>query len=192
MQASRLEAAEKPFVPLLILSAFTVAFAHGGNDVGNAVGPLSSILEVHLRTPALISLWAALGVDCALVRTAQVTRKGELEATPTIDYWVLAIGSAGFVIGIVLLGSRTIATVGGKITKLTPSRSFAVQMGAAIAVLSSTILGLAVSTSHCLVGAVVGIGLAEVVMRRGSGQLNTKVRAERPRTQRTQPLARPM
>ena len=60
-------------------------------------------------------------------------------------------------------------------------------MGAAIAVLSSTILGLAVSTSHCLVGAVVGIGLAEVVMRRGSGQLNTKVRAERPRTQRTQP-----
>ena len=54
MQASRLEAAEKPFVPLLILSAFTVAFAHGGNDVGNAVGPLSSILEVRLRARALI------------------------------------------------------------------------------------------------------------------------------------------
>ena len=57
----------------------------------------------------------------------KVTRKGQLEATPTIETWVLAIGSAGFVIGIVLLGSRTIATVGGKITKLTPSRSFAVQ-----------------------------------------------------------------
>ena len=174
-----------------------------------------------MHTPALVFLYRLLSESIAHSCAPQVTRKGELEATPTIDYWVLAIGSAGFVIGIVLLGSRTIATVGGKITKLTPSRSFAVQvrsamraavasvgrgtrarptsarvheqhgaepqMGAAIAVLSSTILGLAVSTSHCLVGAVVGIGLAEVVMRRGSGQLNTKVRTERHRTQRTQP-----
>ena len=61
----------------------------------------------------------------------------------------------------VLLGERTITTVGSKITKLTPSRSFAVQLGTAVAVLSSTVLGLAVSTSHCLVGAIIGIGLTD-------------------------------
>ena len=76
-----------------------------------------------------------------------------------IDTWVLLLGARGFVVGIALLGRRTIETVGGKITKLTPSRSFSVQMGTAVAVLSSTMLGLAVSTSHCLVGAVIGVGM---------------------------------
>lgn len=84
---------------------------------------------------------------------------------------VLAIGSAGFVVGIAVLGSRTIATVGGKITTLTPSKSFSVQIGAAVAVLSSTVLGLAVSTSHCLVGSVVGVGIAAKISRAG-GSLN--------------------
>ena len=120
-------------MPLLILSALTVAFAHGANDVGNAVGPLAAILEAA---------------------------SSNIEATPKVPIWVLAIGSAGFVVGIAVLGNRTITTVGGKITKLTPSRSFSVQIGAAVAVLSSTVLGLAVSTSHCLVGSVVGIGIA--------------------------------
>ena len=71
------------------------------------------------------------------------------------------VGAVAFVGGIVVLGERTIRTVGGKITRLTPSRSYAVQMGTAVAVLSSTVLGLAVSTSHCLVGAIIGIGVAD-------------------------------
>jgi len=162
--------AEQPFVPLLILSAMTVAFApnpnphpdpnpnphpnphshpdpnpnpnpnpnqvafaHGGNDLGNSIGPLASVLVA--------------------------ASSGDIGAPPEIDPWVLLLGAAGFVVGIALLGRRTIETVGGKITRLTPSRSFSVQMGTAVAVLSSTVLGLAVSTSHCLVGAVIGVGI---------------------------------
>ena len=146
--ASRREGAEKPFVPLLILSALVVAFAHGGNDVGNAVGPLAVIVEV--------------------------VSEGRVAGTPNIPMWALIIGAAGFVVGIALLGSRTVSTVGGKITKLTPSKSFATQMGAAVAVLTSSVLGMPVSTSHCLVGAVVGIGAADRCMR-GEGELNVSV-----------------
>jgi len=146
--AAKLEVAEKPFVPLLILSALTVAFAHGANDVGNAVGPLAAIMEASIE--------------------------GRIVATPQIPIWVLAIGSGGFVFGIAALGSRTIATVGGKITTLTPSKSFSVQIGAAVAVLSSTVLGLAVSTSHCLVGSVVGVGIASRISKAG-GSLNGKM-----------------
>ena len=125
--------AEQPFVPLLILSAMTVAFAHGGNDLGNSIGPLAAVLVA--------------------------ASSGDIAAPPEIDTWVLLLGAGGFVVGIALLGRRTIETVGGKITKLTPSRSFSVQMGTAVAVLSSTMFGLAVSTSHCLVGAVIGVGM---------------------------------
>lgn len=80
---------------------------------------------------------------------------------PDIPFWALVMGSLGFVLGIMTLGHRTISTVGTKITQLTPTRSFATQIGAAIAVLASSVMGLPVSTSHCLVGAVIGIGLAQ-------------------------------
>jgi phosphate/sulfate permease len=98
-----------------------------------------------------------------LLPTTQVYNSGTIPADgiPDIPIWALAMGSAGFVVGIVALGSRTIATVGSKITQLTPTRSFATQIGAAIAVLLSSVLGLPVSTSHCLVGAVIGIGIAQ-------------------------------
>lgn len=133
-------------MPLLILSALTVAFAHGGNDLGNSIGPLAAILV------------AISG--------------GDIAAIPEIPMWVLLLGAGGFVVGILLLGERTITTVGSKITKLTPSRSFAVQMGTAIAVLSSTVLGLAVSTSHCLVGSIIGVGLAAKLRRHDDSELN--------------------
>jgi len=126
---------EGPFVPLLIISALTVAFAHGANDVGNAVGPLAIIYQIH--------------------------NEGVIDASPDIPLWALCMGAAGFVVGIVLLGSRTISTVGSNITALTPSRSYATQMGAAVAVLASSVLGLPVSTSHCLIGSIVGVGFAQ-------------------------------
>ena len=98
-------------------------------------------------------------------------------ASPLLSppYVGIVVGACGFVLGIAALGSRTIATVGGKITKLTPSRSFAVQLGTAVAVLSSTVLGLAVSTSHCLVGAIVGIGLCDRLRRAPDGELNGSI-----------------
>jgi len=144
-KARILELAEQPFVNLLILSAFTVAFAHGGNDVGNAVGPLCAILSVY--------------------------NDGKVLETPDIPMWALCLGGAGFCFGIVLLGSNTISTVGTKITKLTPSKSYATQIGAAVAVLLSSAMGLPVSTSHCLVGSVIGIGMVQKCMG-AEGSLN--------------------
>jgi len=126
---------EKPFVPLLIISALTVAFAHGANDVGNAVGPLAIIYQIHMD--------------------------GTIDASPDIPMWALCMGASGFVVGIILLGSKTINTVGSSITTLTPSRSYATQMGAAVAVLASSVLGLPVSTSHCLIGSILGVGFAQ-------------------------------
>tara|TARA_B100000795_G_C22794913_1_gene438867 strand:- start:146 stop:2875 length:2730 start_codon:yes stop_codon:yes gene_type:complete len=145
-KAAQREGAEKPFVPLLILSGLVLAFAHGANDVGNAVGPLSVILET--------------------------VNTGTLSPDATIPDWVVILCAFGFVFGIAFLGSRTIETVGGKIvSKLTPTKSFATHMGASAAILTSSVLGLPVSTSHCLVGAVIGIGAADRCLR-GSGELN--------------------
>jgi len=141
------EEAEKYFVPLLIVSAFSVACAHGGNDVGNAVGPLSAIM--------------------------MVVADGTVSETPDIPFWAICYGSLGFAVGIITLGRLTIKTVGSKITELTPSKSFATQMGGAVAVLCSSALGLPVSTSHCLVGAVVGIGVFQTVTK--TGNLNLAV-----------------
>lgn len=117
---------EKPFVPLLVVSALSVAFAHGGNDVGNAVGPLASLVEVYST--------------------------GAVAGQPEVMYWELMIGAAGFVVGIMLLGDRTIEKVGSGLCKnLNPPKAFAMQTGAAIAVLGSSAFKLPVSTSHCLV-----------------------------------------
>ena len=93
----------------------------------------------------------------------QVYRHGTIPENdvPDIPLWQLILGSVCFVAGILLLGSRTVDTVGNKITRLSPARSFATQMGAAIAVLLASAMGLPVSTSHCLVGAVIGIGCAQ-------------------------------
>jgi len=126
---------EEPFVGLLVLSALTVAFAHGANDVGNAVGPLAVMMEIF---------------------TASVVKD-----EPDVPMWCLVIGALGFVVGIVTLGKNTIETVGNRIIELTPSLSYSTQMGAALAVLLSSVLGMPVSTSHCLVGSVIGVGLAQ-------------------------------
>jgi len=138
---------EKYFVPLLIVSALSVACAHGGNDVGNAVGPLSAII--------------------------MVANTNTVSAVPDIPLWALFYGTVGFVLGIVTMGRHTIKTVGTKLTTLTPSKSFATQMGGAVAVLGSSALGLPVSTSHCLVGSVVGIGAFETIAK--TGHLNLGV-----------------
>ena len=181
-------------MPLLVLSALTVSFAHGANDLGNSIGPLAAILVVgqpsgDITHEPAIALWLlSLGSWCARLTTLAHSRTAasshlsvhrSLEC-PLAALWLaercvaarcLVTGS-GFVLGIVLLGSRTIMTVGGKITRLTPSRSFAVQLGTAVAVLSSTVLGLAVSTSHCLVGAIIGVGLCDRLRGSVDGELN--------------------
>lgn len=148
---SALERVERLFNPLLVLSALCVAFAHGANDVGNAVGALSVIYEIYHR--------------------------GSIPAggTPGIPAWALLMGACGFVMGIIMLGSKTIATVGTGITKLSPTCSFATQLGTAVSVLASSVIGLPVSTSHCLVGAVVGVSLTRKYALRDDAELSLRM-----------------
>jgi len=136
------EEAESYFVLLVCVAAFAVCVAHGGNDVGNATGPLSAMLAVY--------------------------NTGLVEKTPDIPLWATLYGCLGFAVGIITMGRFTIKTVGTKITVLSPSKAFATQMGGAMAVLWSSYFGMPVSTSHCLVGAVVGIGFAQKITNTGS------------------------
>lgn len=124
---------EKGFVFLQILSASLVAFAHGANDVSNAIGPVSAIFSA-LKT-------------------------GVAGGASKVPVWLLAFGGVGMVAGLATWGWRVIETVGKKITELTPRRGFAAEFGTALTVLSASKLGLPVSTTHALIGAIVGVGL---------------------------------
>jgi phosphate/sulfate permease len=136
---------EKIFVLLQILTACLVAFAHGSNDVANAIGPLSAAY--------------------------QALQEGVVSAKSTTPGWALLLGGVGIVLGLATWGWRVIQTVGEKITELTPSRGFCAEFGAAITILVASTLpiGLPISTTHTLVGAVLGVGLA-----RGINALNLK------------------
>lgn len=125
---------EKIFGYLQILTACLMAFAHGANDVANAIGPLSGAVTI-LQT-------------------------GTLTAQSAIPTWVLGLGGFGIVVGLATWGWRVIMTIGKKITELTPSRGFAAEFGAALTVLIASRIGMPISTTHTLVGAVVGVGLA--------------------------------
>ncbi|MFT6463822.1 inorganic phosphate transporter [Halopseudomonas sp.] len=135
---------EKVFAILMIFTACAMAFAHGSNDVANAVGPLAAIVGV-LQT-------------------------GTISAQSLVPGWVLLLGGIGIVIGLATYGYRVIATIGKHITELTPSRGFAAELATAITVVGASGAGLPVSTTHTLVGAVLGVGIA-----RGIGALNLRV-----------------
>lgn len=141
---NRLANVEKVFGVLMIFTACAMAFAHGSNDVANAVGPLA-----------------------AVVSTIQ---SGAITAKSSVPSWVLLLGGGGIVLGLATYGYKVMATIGKKITELTPSRGFAAEMGAAATVVIASGMGLPISTTHTLVGAVLGVGLA-----RGIGALNLRV-----------------
>lgn len=126
---------ERLFIPLMAMSAATVAFAHGGNDVGNTVGPFTVILQYQM------------GRDL-----------NDPMATP---WYVSLLGGLGIVVGLSTWGYRCMHTVGDRITKLTYSKGFCAQLGAAVSVLIATMLGLPVSTTAVLVGSVAGVGMVE-------------------------------
>ncbi|GAB4334739.1 MAG: inorganic phosphate transporter [Desulfobulbaceae bacterium] len=141
---NQLEAVEQVFVPLVIISSCSVAFAHGANDVANSVGPLAAIVNI-LRT-------------------------GVIDTKVPVPLWILALGGTGIVIGLATYGYRVMMTVGTKITEITPSRGVAADIAATATVLICTRLSLPVSTTHTLVGAILGIGLA-----RGLGGINKRI-----------------
>ena len=140
----RFSRVEKIFVVLQILTACAIAFAHGSNDVANAIGPLAAISS------------AISGADLG----------GKASVSP----WMLAIGGIGIVFGLATWGYRVMETVGKRITELTPSRGFAAQLAAATTIVFASRLGIPVSTTHTLVGAVLGVGLA-----RGISALDMRV-----------------
>lgn len=125
---------ERIFGYLQIVSACLMAFAHGANDVANAIGPLSAAITV-LTT-------------------------GTLAEHSTVPTWTLVLGGTGIVIGLATWGWRVIETIGKKITELTPSRGFSAEFGAAVTIVLASGLGLPISTTHTLVGSVLGVGLA--------------------------------
>lgn len=142
---SRFANVEKVFAVLMIFTACAMAFAHGSNDVANAIGPVAAIVSI-------VQGGGALGVKAS------------------VPNWVLLLGAGGIVIGLATYGYKVMATIGRKITELTPSRGFAAEMATAFTVVFASALGLPISTTHTLVGAVLGVGLA-----RGIGALNLGV-----------------
>ena len=141
----RFRSVEQVFGVLMVFTACSMAFAHGSNDVANAVGPLAAIVST-------------------------VQSGGEIAAKAAVPWWILLVGGLGIVVGLVTYGWRVILTVGSKITELTPSRAFAATLGASATVVIASGTGLPISTTHTLVGAVLGVGLA-----RGIGALNLGV-----------------
>lgn len=135
---------ERIFIILQVITATYVAFSHGANDVANAIGPLAAVLDT-MRTGTV-----ATGVPVPL--------------------WVLVLGGAGIALGLSLHGFKVMRTVGEKITEITPSRGFAAEISAATVVTLFSKLGMPVSTTHTLVGAVLGVGLVS-----GTGALNLKI-----------------
>jgi PiT family inorganic phosphate transporter len=136
---------EKVFGILMMFTAAAMAFAHGSNDVANAVGPLAAVVGV-------------------------VGSGGIVAQQSSMPIWILILGGTGIVIGLFSYGHKVIATVGSGITQLTPSRGFAATLAAAATVVLASGWGLPISTTHTLVGAVLGVGLA-----RGIAALNMDV-----------------
>ena len=141
--SSDFQTVEKIFIYLQILSACFVAFAHGANDVANAIGPLAGVISA--------------------------IKNGVVDMKAQVPLFILLLGGLGIVIGLATWGWRVIETIGKYITELTPTRGFAAEFGAAITIVLASKLALPVSTTHTLVGAVLGVGLA-----RGLSSLNLR------------------
>lgn len=136
---------EKVFAILMIVTACCMAFAHGSNDVANAIGPLAAVVSI-------------------------VEHNGEIVKKSSLVWWILPLGGLGIVIGLAILGKKVIKTIGEGITHLTPSRGFAAELAAASTVVIASGTGLPISTTQTLVGAVLGVGMA-----RGIAALNLGV-----------------
>ena len=135
---------EHIFKFLQVITAFYVAFAHGANDVANAVGPLAAVVSI--------------------------LNSGSVEMKVQMPLWILTMGGTCIVIGLLIWGMRVMETVGKKITEITPSRGFSAEFAAATVVLACSKMGLPISTTHTLVGSVIGVGLA-----RGLASLNLAI-----------------
>jgi len=125
---------EKVFGVLMVMTACCMAFSHGSNDVANAIGPVAAVVSV--------------------------AQTGVVEQKSAVATWLLLLGGIGIVIGLATYGQRVMVTIGEKITHLTPSRGFAAELAAATTIVVASGTGMPISTTHTLVGAVLGVGFA--------------------------------
>ena len=136
---------EKVFAPMMLFTACAMAFAHGSNDVANGVGPMAAVVSI-------------------------VSSGGEVAQKADLPLWVLLAGGTGIVVGLATLGYKVMQTIGANITPLTPTRGFCATLAAAATVVVASRTGLPVSTTHVIVGAVIGVGLT-----RGIGAIDLRV-----------------
>ncbi|MEE3198347.1 MAG: inorganic phosphate transporter [Pseudomonadota bacterium] len=125
---------ERVFAVLMVITACSMAFAHGSNDVANAIGPVAAVISI--------------------------ARSGLVEQSSAVPIWILLLGGLGIVLGLGTFGRHVIATVGARITALTPTRGFSAELAAAFTIVFASGTGMPVSTTHTLVGAVLGVGMA--------------------------------
>jgi PiT family inorganic phosphate transporter len=130
--AEKYRQVEKVFAYLQVMTACSVAFAHGANDVANAIGPLTAVI--------------------------QTIEAGDIVISSGIPLYILFIGGIGIVVGIATWGYKVIETVGKKITEITPSRGFCAELGTTITVLACSRIGIPISTTQVLIGSVMGVG----------------------------------
>jgi len=140
----QLAAVEKIFAVLVIITSCTVAFAHGANDVANAIGPLAAV--------------------------AEIVKNNTVPGKVPVNIWFLVLGGLGIAVGLATFGYRVMRLVGTKVTEITPSRGVAADLSTMVTVLTCSRLGLPISTTHTLIGAIIGVGLA-----RGITAINRKV-----------------
>lgn len=143
--SDRFASTEKIFGVLMIFTACAMAFAHGSNDIANAIGPVAAVVSI-------------------------VSSHGDVNANSPLPMWILIFGAIGVVLGLAMYGHKVIATIGSNITELTPSRGFAASLATASTVILASGTGLPISTTQTLVGAVLGVGIA-----RGIAALNLRV-----------------
>ena len=137
-QEEQRNSVERVFAVLMVLTACCMAFAHGSNDVANAIGPLAAVVSV-------------------------VSNDGQILSSSPLAWWILPLGGFGIVAGLALFGHRVMKTIGQGITHLTPSKGFAAELAAATTVLIASGTGLPISTTQTLVGAVLGVGIVQGV-----------------------------
>lgn len=140
------EQAEKGFRPLMVLTACVVSFAHGTNDVSNAIGPFTAISEIYF--------------------THNITR------SPS-PLWILMYGGTGIIVGLYLYGHRVMHTIGDNIFTFSYSKGFSSQLATAITVLTATLLGMSVATTHCLIGSITGMAVVEGINKMNFGTIKT-------------------
>ena len=150
------EGVNQLFTAPLIFAAALLSFAHGSNDVANAVGPLAAIVEV-----------VSSGT-------------GEITAAAPIPMWVMIVGALGIAIGLGLFGPKVIRTVGSEITELDQMRAYCIAMAATLTVILASQLGLPVSTTHVAVGAVFGVGFLREYLKSQYARMLETIKAHHP------------